>query len=65
MVEINGVANADSLGGGINDYVAAVVCCRDWPMLNPSRALKSQVLCGPCLLWMESLHLMGLNGVAS
>ena len=65
MVELDGAANADSLGGGINDYVAAVVCCRDEPMLNPSCAQKSDVLHGPGLLWMATLHPIGMNSVAS
>ena len=65
MVEINGVANADSLGGGINDCVSAVVCCRYELMLNPSCVRKSHVLHGPGLLWMANLHPIGLNSVAS
>ena len=64
MAELDGVANADSLGGGIKDCVAEVVC-RAESMLNPSRVWKSHVFHGPGLLWMATLHPIGMNVVAS
>ena len=62
MVELDGVYDADSLGGGIYGIVAAVVV-RTEPMLNPSRARKSHDLHIQGLLWMAHFHPMVLNGV--
>ena len=64
MVELYGVDNADRLGDGIYNFVTAVVV-DGRANANPSCAQKYQVLCGPGLLWMETFHPMGLNGVAS
>ena len=57
MVELDGVADADILGGCIYKFVVALVVGGK-PILNLSRAQKSHDFRVLGLLWMANFHLM-------